>query len=77
MIMSVEINNANHPELKKAEVFLINVISEKVFNDINYKTKRMGAVAYSEPGKEIKKLCEGGGPFPVFVQKAEYDEINK
>ena len=63
-----------HPEQKEGEVFYRNVYDKKQFGGMNFKTKRMGEIAYSLSGKEIKPLTNGGGPFPVFVQESELDQ---
>lgn len=64
----------NHPELLPGEVFWCNVHGGADFDGIDLQTKRLGRVAYSVHGHVIKPLVEGGGPFPVFVQRSELVE---
>ena len=56
--------NRNHPELRDGEVFLTNIEPEEL-HSIEWKTKRMGRVAYDRRGWVIydRHLV------PVFVQK--------
>lgn len=60
--------NDQHPELRPGEVFLTNCAGEKIFQDIGWKSKRQGKVAYGADGQPIE------GYFPVFVQKDELEE---
>lgn len=65
--------NAHHPELKKGEVFLINVLRNAPpgysgFETIDYKTKRMGKKGYNPLGLEVNEWA------PVFVSKEEYEK---
>ena len=48
------------------EIWLCNVGSFVQFNDLGYKSKRMGKRAYDEDGNEMKGL------YPVYVTKREY-----
>lgn len=70
--------NDNHPEIRKEEIFLQNVIAPRFgdllralpgldFNKIEYSTKRMGRTAYDCDGK-VLPLAR-----PVFVSRAEHD----
>jgi len=67
-----------HPELKDDEVFLTNVFDPRgiflygrnQFNNINYKTKRLGKIAYNENGKKNEQM------FPVFIKKWEMHKKN-
>lgn len=68
------INRVEHPELQDGEVFYCNVVFKKNYDEMNFRTKRIGKIAYSEPGRKIRPLAEGGGPFPVFVQESELKE---
>ncbi len=58
--------NNNHPELKKGEIFLLN-IGWNEFNEIKWKTKRQGKHAYTNHGRPVKRLV------PVFVQHSELE----
>jgi hypothetical protein len=60
----------NHPELRKGEVLLANCFTTK-FNDIVYKSKRMGNRAYDINDVPIEGI---EGFHPVFVSKKEYKE---
>jgi len=73
---TARIDREKHSELRKDEMFLCNVHSREHFYQIaeHLVEKRMGLVGYDLLGGVIKPLVEGGGPFPVFVKKAEYEE---
>lgn len=53
-----------HPELHGGEIFLTNANHED-YDEIIWKTKRAGKVAFSKSGQAIPKQ------FPVFVQRLE------
>lgn len=53
-----------HPELQQGEVWIGNM-TEKIFQQKKYKSKRKGEVAYDSSGNKI----EGDEYFPVFVLK--------
>ena len=66
--------NETHPELLDGEMFLTNIHKyddESVYRSIGYNTKRKGNIAYTIDG-EISKSS-----FPVFINKKEYDEVQK
>ena len=52
----------NHPELKEGEILIAN-IKELEIREINFKTKRMGIIAYNIWNKPIHGLR------PIFVKK--------
>lgn len=64
--------NINHPEKKEGEVFLVNVLDDEQFLELEWKTKRRGNVAYDVYGKVIKLL--GHRVYPVFIQLAEVEK---
>ena len=70
-------SNNQHSELQEGEIFYRNVFSEKQFKKLLFCTKRMGRAAYYGNGEEIGKLTRGGGPFPVFVQRLEYERFKQ
>ncbi len=66
-----------HPELEENEVFLTNIYLTELylprrrrFTAIQYKTKRLGRVAYDQYGEVIS------GMVPVFVKKWEIERKN-
>ncbi len=63
--------NENHPEIMEGEMFITNEFDVFVYNEIRWKTKRMGKIAYDINGKFLY------GWFPVFIQKKEYDDYCK
>lgn len=67
------VTNETHPELREGEMFLMNATPSD-YNQIGYKSKRAGVAAYDTEGNRVKT---GYVFFPVFVQKAEYDENMK
>lgn len=56
--------NKNHPELREGEMLLANV-DKHCYDQMRWKTKRIGEVALSNNGEIIKDI------FPVFVMKSE------
>lgn len=58
-----------HPELQHDEVFLANVPKDPavLFNHLDWKTKRLGKIAYENGEKVDRKL-------PVFVKRKEMTE---
>ena len=62
--------NDQHPELEDGEIFLKNTTPGR-FEVMDWKTKRMGGVAYYDDGKAIPFHSNY---FPVFVQESEVDE---
>lgn len=58
----------HHPEMQQGEMWLTNVATENTENEIGYKSKRVGRVAYDSEGKAIPGLV------PMFVSKEEYDK---
>ena len=63
--MKPEFDWQKHPEIKQGEIFLTNSTLED-YNNIGWKTKRRGIVAYDINGNVIKGL------FPVFILREEY-----
>lgn len=59
--------NQYHPELRPGEMFLTNESSQEFFDQIVYKTKRAGNVAYDIYGKPVEGL------FPIFAQRSEVE----
>lgn len=53
-----------HPEMLPGEVFIANS-SEEYYDQIGWKTKRCGDVAYDWYSNEVEGL------FPVFAQESE------
>lgn len=64
--------NAGHPELKKGEIWLTNIqnLNSDVFQQIGWKTKRLGNTAYCLDG-EILNNSQSKIWRPVFVQICE------
>jgi hypothetical protein len=62
--------NKNHPECRAGEVFLTNT-DDKDWDDIGWKSKRRGQVAYDRSGLPV---LTSGSFFPVFVQRDELEE---
>jgi len=66
--------NANHPELQEGEVFLTNMLPDRVLDDqsdweaIGWATKRVGLVAYDRKGNPLDDYI------PVFIQRSESEE---
>lgn len=54
--------NDTHPELEKGEIFLCNTANPTA-SQYDWKTKRVGKVAYNIHGEKAKGL------YPVFRQK--------
>ena len=69
LLWALESYNDDHPELQTGEVFLTNERPAE-FNFIEWKTKRMGLVAYDRWGGRVD------GSIPVFVQQSEITERN-
>lgn len=61
-----------HPEQRLSEVFYANVASRRIFKHLNFKTKRLGKVAYLN-GRS-RKYDGQPGPFPVFLSEDEFRE---
>jgi hypothetical protein len=61
-------HEALHPELKTGEMFLTNCSCETHYNELIWKSKRKGKLAYDIHGEYVIGL------FPVFVNKKEYAE---
>jgi len=61
------LNENNHPEMRKGEVFLCNARTN-VFLRIGWITKRMGKQAYTYRGDQILFKWD---IHPVFVQESE------
>lgn len=66
--------NSTHPELKSGEVFLFNINADcdafeaaGSFEEIQYKTKRVGSVAYDIKGDVLQNSL------PIFVKRWEYN----
>lgn len=59
-------NNFVHPELRVCEEFFTNA-NLQGFQDMNYKTKRIGNVAYDGIGNRLKYIDW----YPVFLKKDE------
>lgn len=55
-----------HPEQKSNELFFTNCNIIQ-FNKINYKSKRMGQIAYDGEGRQL----DSANWFPVFVEENE------
>ncbi|MCK5466736.1 hypothetical protein KAI56_04570 [Candidatus Parcubacteria bacterium] len=66
-----------HPEQREGEIFYRNIDSRKEFKEIEFKTKRVGKIAYSPLEKEFELITAEKGLFPVFVQKLEFDQISQ
>lgn len=62
----MKIQIREHPQLRPGEVWLATFSSEKAFDAIKYKTKRMGSKSKS-PGSDVEQ-------FPVFVSRTELAE---
>lgn len=60
-----------HPEILLGEVWITNETDDLYFQQLNFKTKRAGTVAYNIYGKPVYSL------FPIFVQKIELDQRKK
>lgn len=55
-----------HPEARTGEIYTEYTTPENFENQIMWKTKRLGKVAYTRDGRIVP------GKFPVFVQSEEY-----
>lgn len=71
--MHIESDYNDHPELHEGEMFLTNIcvgyyrgINELHFDEIKYKTARLGFTAYDSNGNYLSNTQ------PVFVKKWEY-----
>jgi hypothetical protein len=64
--------NTNHPEKRSGEVWITNT-DRAGFEQISFKTKRPGVVAYSPTGENL--FSERF--FPVFVLKSELKTTRK
>ena len=62
----------NHPELRGNEFYLGN-FTKKSFQDVGYRTRRAGYMAYDSKRKPIND----GVLFPVFVDKEEYRDVQE
>ena len=64
--------NTTHPEIREGEVWITNICPKSwhgdTFNEIGWKTKRKGVVAYKRNG-EIDE-----NSYPVFIQLKEYED---
>ena len=62
-----------HPEIRKGEMFISNIYQSTLvydwYNEISWKTKRKGAIAYKRDGTIIKDA------YPVFIQAEEYESM--
>ena len=65
-----------HPEQREGEVFLGNSTAKEFEEDIRYKSKRLGEVAYYHAtGKPINfENTNVDKTFPLFVSEEEYRE---
>lgn len=57
--------NGRHPERRRGEIFFSNILDPRELATFNWKTRRLGALAYRSDG-----IRTSG--YPVFVR---YDEI--
>ncbi|MDP2676574.1 MAG: hypothetical protein Q8O83_02735 [bacterium] len=62
-----------HPEQTSEEVFLGN-FGDDGWDDIGWKTKRQGSVAYDKNGAIIKTIDR---MFPVFAKRKELEEAGR
>lgn len=70
--------NEHHPELQDGEIFVTNCLdgfdgeetetAEQVFNNLAWRTKRRGMVAYGRDGKRLS------GGFPAFAKRSERED---
>ena len=60
-----------HPECKQDELFFANVPKRYAFDNIPFKTKRLGTLAMSSRGDIISFLN------PVFISKEEFETLKK
>jgi hypothetical protein len=60
-----------HPELQEGEVFIGNGFGLYDLDRINYKTKRMGDVAYDKDGNPLTIV----GYKPYFAQRSEVESF--
>lgn len=58
-----------HPELLDGEVFLTNA-TEASYNSFDWKTKRMGVIAYDNKGLSVQSL----GLRPCFIRREEVEK---
>lgn len=70
----MKINQFNHPELKEGEMLLCTICHMETYDEIDYKTKRLGKRSFNTDGEEITGMHPCGGPFPVIVKIDEYLE---
>ena len=67
---------AAHPEIQDGEIFLSNINTIDYNNNIGWKTKRLGDIAYDTVhGERVKKsLIEEFTLYPVFVNISEIEK---
>lgn len=68
-ICSNHFDQQSHPEILAGEVWVSNS-DDELFNEMRWKSRRAGVIAYNSYGKQLTQQ-ECPGMFPVFALKSE------